>query len=237
MTGPPRVSVILPALDEGRVIGSLLEALQPCREQGHELILADGGSRDGTMAIAAPLVDRLVRSAPGRARQMNAGARAANGDFLWFLHADSTVSPAAVGALADALGRGRRCWGRFDVTLSGGRRALRVVEFMMNWRSRFSGIATGDQAIFITRAAFEAVGGYPEIPLMEDVAISRSLKRLSRPVTLRTRIVTSSRRWEQQGVLRTVLLMWRLRLAFALGADPVRLSERYRQCSSPGAGS
>ena len=229
--------MIVPALDEGRVIGSLLTTLQPCREQGHELLLVDGGSRDRTAEISAPLVDRLIHTAPGRAQQMNAGARAATGDLLWFLHADSAVSPLMVKALADVLGQGARCWGRFDVRLSGTRGALRVVEFMMNWRSRLSGIATGDQGIFVTRAAFEAVGGYPEIPLMEDVALSRALKRLSPPAALGARIVTSSRRWERYGVLRTVLLMWRLRLAFALGADPVRLAQRYRQCSSPEAGS
>ena len=230
---PNRVSVIIPCLNEGAVIGSLLKSLQPCRRQGHEVILVDGGSDDGSAEISASLADRLIVSPKGRARQMNVGARAATREFLWFLHADSGIDASMIGEISRILGEGRHCWGRFDVRLSGDGGALRMVEFMMNWRSRLTGIATGDQGIFVTRHAFESVGGYPDIPLMEDVAISRALKRLSRPATQNSRILTSSRRWEKNGTLKTILLMWRLRFAYALGADPARLSEKYRSCGSP----
>jgi rSAM/selenodomain-associated transferase 2 len=157
---------------------------------------------------------------------MSAGARTAAGDVLWFLHADSRVLPGAQSQLLDAC-RAGAIWGRFDVRLAGHRPLLRLVERMMNWRSRLTGIATGDQGIFVTRAAFEAVGGFPPIPLMEDVALSKALRRQARPVCLSGPILTSSRRWEENGILRTILLMWRLRLAYALGADPRRLADLY----------
>ena len=227
--------MIVPSLDEGRVIVPLLESLQPCRVEGHELILADGGSGDRTVELAAPLVDRVVHAPRGRALQMNAGARHARGGILWFLHADSTVSPGMVEAIQRALAEKDRRWGFFDVRLSGSRPSLRLVEFMMNRRSRLFAIATGDQGLFVTRDAFEAAGGYPGIPLMEDIALSKRLKRLSRPTRPPGRVGTSSRRWEREGVARTVLLMWRLRAAYALGADPARLARRYRPCSSPEA--
>jgi rSAM/selenodomain-associated transferase 2 len=157
---------------------------------------------------------------------MNAGARAARGAYLWFLHADTRVLPGALAALEDACSGGA-LWGRFDVRLSGRQPLLRLVERLMNLRSCLTGIATGDQGIFVTRAGFEDVGGYPEIPLMEDIALSRALRRRARPLCVRTPIETSSRRWEGRGLLRTILLMWRLRLAYALGADPRRLARRY----------
>ncbi|MEW7980092.1 MAG: TIGR04283 family arsenosugar biosynthesis glycosyltransferase [Candidatus Sedimenticola endophacoides] len=231
--GGDRVSVVIPCLDEGAVIERLLRSLQPMRDLGHELILVDGGSRDGSVERAGPWVDHLLKSPPGRARQMNAGARAAQGDIFWFLHADSTLCCDPLESILDALIGEERCWGRFDVRLSGGSPLLRLVSFMMNWRSRLSGIATGDQGIFVRRHAFFSAGGFPDIQLMEDVAISRNLKRLARPCCLRQRLGASGRRWERDGVVRTVLHMWRLRLAYALGADPSALARRYRQCSSP----
>lgn len=221
-----RLSVVIPALNESDHIGALLADLAQARAAGVELILVDGGSTDGTTALAAPAVDRVLTAPRGRANQMNAGARAAAGEVLWFLHADSRVPPEASGALLHACVRGA-LWGRFDVLLSGRLPVLRLVERAMNLRSRLTGIATGDQAIFVTRSAFERVGGYPEIPLMEDIALSKALRGLARPACLRTRIQASSRRWEEQGALRTILLMWRLRLAYALGADPRRLSRFY----------
>ena len=234
-----RVSIIIPALNEGESILSLLHLLQSFRRGGHELILVDGGSRDQTLALARPLVDRVISSPRGRAVQMNTGALRANGDVLWFLHADSRVSVTAIDALLSALAEEHRCWGRFDVALSGRRRLLRVVEFMMNWRSRLTGIATGDQGIFMRRQTFERIGGFPEIELMEDVAISRRLKALAHPCCLSNRILVSSRRWDRNGILKTILLMWRLRLAFFLGADPACLARRYagEKCSSLTAGS
>jgi rSAM/selenodomain-associated transferase 2 len=158
---------------------------------------------------------------------MNAGARASRGAVLLFLHADTRLPEGGLDAVVAGLERSRRAWGRFDVRISGTSAMLPVVAFLMNARSRLSGIATGDQAIFVRRGAFEAAGGFPEIPLMEDVALSRALKRGSRPLCLRQRVVTSGRRWEKNGVLRTILLMWRLRWAYALGADPRRLARLY----------
>ncbi len=224
--GALRFSCIVPVLDEAGSIAALLAALEPLRAAGHELILVDGGSRDGTPALAAGRVDRLLTSAPGRGRQLNAGLQAARGDMILFLHADTRLPDDALALMADARAAGH-CWGRFDVRLSGRRRLLRVVERMMNWRSRLTGIATGDQAIFATRAALAQAGGVPEWPLMEDVELSRRLKRLGRPACVRTPVVTSSRRWEANGILRTILLMWGLRLAFALGASPEWLARRY----------
>ena len=221
-----RLSVVIPALNEAAHIGDLLADLAPARVAGAELILVDGGSTDGTVVLAAPGVDRMLTAPRGRATQMNAGARAAAGDVLWFLHADTRLPPEAPEVLLATCRQGAT-WGRFDVRLSGRLPVLRLVERAMNLRSRLTGIATGDQGIFVTRAAFERVGGFPEIPLMEDIAISKALRRLARPACLGTPILTSSRRWEERGAIRTILLMWRLRLAYALGADPGRLSRLY----------
>ena len=233
----PQVSIVIPCLDEGAIIDRQLQSLQGLRGRGCELILVDGGSSDDSAAAAQPWVDQLVQAPRGRAVQMNAGARVARAPLLWFLHADSSPPDDALGHLCSALARPECCWGRFDVTLSGQRWSLRLVETMMNGRSRLTGIATGDQGIFVTREAFQSVGGFPEIPLMEDVALSQRLRRLAAPVALRQRITTSSRRWERQGVWRTIGRMWWLRLAFALGSDPEQLARRYRQCSSPTSGS
>jgi rSAM/selenodomain-associated transferase 2 len=222
-----RLSIVVPALSEAPRIVAALEALQPLRRQGHEVIVVDGGSTDGTLELARPLADRAFASAPGRARQMNAGAKAATGETLLFLHADSTLPAEAARAVAEALDGGRR-WGRFDVTLSGRARTLMLVAAMMNVRSRWTGIATGDQGIFVERALFEDMGGFPDIPLMEDIALSKALKRKTgRPAALRSRVVASGRRWERHGPWKTIFAMWRLRLEYALGADPAALARRY----------
>jgi rSAM/selenodomain-associated transferase 2 len=223
-----RLSVVVPTLDEAAGIEATLRRLQPLRARGHEVVVADGGSRDGTAATAAPLADRVVAAPRGRARQQNAGAAAATGDVLLFLHADTLAPPDADRLVLDGLRRTGRGWGRFDVRLSGRHPLLRLTGRLIALRSRLSGIATGDQAVFVRRDWFEGAGGFPDIPLMEDVALTRVLRRRGRPLCLRARVVTSSRRWEEQGIARTILLMWRLRLAYALGADPHRLAERYR---------
>jgi rSAM/selenodomain-associated transferase 2 len=223
----PSISIVVPVLDEAAAIAATLGDLAALREQGAEIIVVDGGSRDATRSLAAPFADRVVDSPRGRALQMNAGARAARGATLLFLHADTRLAPGALDAIASGLERTGRAWGRFDVEISAGGAMLRLVAFMMNARSRLTGIATGDQAIFVRRDAFEASGGFPAIPLMEDVALSKILKRRSPPLCLRERAVTSARRWERHGTLRTIVLMWRLRLAYALGADPRRLARRY----------
>lgn len=216
----------MPVLDEAPGLAATLDALAPLRLAGVELVVVDGGSRDGTPAVAQPRADRVVTSPRGRAAQMNAGARAATGDTLLFLHADTRLPEGAVDAIARALADGH-AWGRFDVTIEGASRWLPVVAAFMNARSRLTGIATGDQAIFVRRGVFEVAGGFPPIALMEDIAMSRALKRAGAPACLRERVVTSGRRWERHGPLRTILLMWRLRLAYFLGADPARLAERY----------
>lgn len=224
-----RISIVIPALNEAGGIAATLGALQTLRAQGHELIVVDGGSEDDTIDHAAPLCDKLLTAPRGRARQMNAGARVASGDVLWFLHADTLAPPRAAGDLLTALSRPGCDWGRFDVRLSGRRPLLRVVEAAMNLRSRWSGIATGDQGLFVRRALFERLGGFPDIPLMEDVAFSRLLKQQGAPACLSTRLLTSSRRWEEYGMLRTVFLMWRLRFAYWRGVSPRQLHAWYRQ--------
>lgn len=223
-----RLSVIVPAVNEARVIQGTLEALLPVRAAGHEVIVVDGGSSDATARLAEPLADRVLTAARGRGRQMNAGAAVARGDVLWFLHADTLPPPEADQLIIRGLRRSGREWGRFDVSLSGRHALLRAVEFLMNRRSRMTGIATGDQGVFVRRCLFESLGGFPEIALMEDVAMSRCLKRHGRPLCLGARVVTSSRRWERQGIGRTVLLMWGLRLGYALGVEPARLARFYR---------
>jgi len=222
----PAVTIVIPVLNEAAAIATTLGALQPVRRAGAEIVVVDGGSRDGTPRLAMPLADRVVAAPRGRASQMNAGAAAARCDSLLFLHADTVLPPDALASIETALRA--RAWGRFDVAIDGADPLLAVVAACMNLRSRLTGIATGDQAIFIRRAAFDALGGFPAIPLMEDVAFSRKARRaLGRPACLRSRVLTSGRRWERHGVLRTIVLMWRLRLAYALGADPHRLARRY----------
>ncbi len=225
----PRISIIIPALNEALFIRQTLLALQPLRRSGHEVIVVDGGSHDITEAIAQPFSDHVIRSHRGRARQLNAGARIAKGDILLFLHADSLLSEGAVRAMLGAMKSKKRKWGRFDVRLSGNHPLLRIIESLMNRRSRITGIATGDQGIFVERELFERVGGFQDIDLMEDIALSKALKKYGRPVCLRQRVLTSSRRWEEKGILRTVFLMWRLRLFYFLGSDPGRLAQNYEK--------
>jgi rSAM/selenodomain-associated transferase 2 len=217
-----RLSVVVPALNEAPGIRAALEALAPLRSRGHEVIVVDGGSTDGTPELARGLCDRVLGAARGRARQMNAGAATASGDALVFLHADTRLPDAAdeliLGSLRSFL------WGRFDVEIVGRHRLLKLVACAMNLRSRLTGIATGDQAIFVRRDAFP---GFPEIALMEDVAFCKAMKRVGAPACRRERVVTSGRRWESRGVLRTIVLMWRLRLMYCLGAPPERLERMY----------
>ncbi len=220
-----RLSIIVPVLDEAAHIEAALVALQPLRARGREVIVVDGGSADATAALAQPLCDRVLVAPRGRAAQMNAGARVARGDAFLFLHADTRLPASAEGAIDTALNR--RQWGRFDVRIDSARPLLALVSFMMNARSRLTGIATGDQALFARRAAFEAAGGFPVLALMEDIALSARLKRQGPPACLAQVVATSARRWEKHGVLRTIMLMWRLRLAYFFGADPERLARIY----------
>jgi rSAM/selenodomain-associated transferase 2 len=222
-----RLSIIIPTLDEAPRIVATLESLGALRGRGHEVIVADGGSGDATETLALGLADRVVRSPAGRAEQMNAGARVASGDVLLFLHADTRLPEACDRLVLSGLAAGAEAWGRFDVRIAGSHPVLRLVETMMNLRSRLTRICTGDQAIFVRRTVFEAIGGYPRQELMEDIAISERLRRVSAPLCLRETCLTSARRWEENGVLRTIMLMWWLRLQYALGATPARLARAY----------
>lgn len=224
----PWLSIVMPVLDEAATLGATLRPLQAWRARGCELLVVDGGSRDATVAVARGACDAVIEAARGRAAQMNAGAAVARGDVLLFLHADTRLPGDADAAIRESLGTSGRCWGRFDVVIEGRSRMLPVVAKLMNARSRLTGICTGDQAMFCTRQAFRAVGGFPAISLMEDIALSKALCRLSRPACLRLRVVTSGRRWDEHGAWSTILLMWRLRAAYFLGADPAVLARRYR---------
>jgi len=274
----PRLSIIIPTLNEAEGIAKLLTSLSPLRQRGHEVIVADGGSHDGTAELARPLADLVIDAPRGRAAQMNAGAAQAKSEVLLFLHADTRL-PAQADELileqlaigdqvegnsvdvATAVGRNKpapagvsgkpkaqmpetvvarpysglhlvlnstaHVWGRFDVVIEGTHPLLPVIAWVMNRRSRWTGIATGDQAIFVRREVFESMGGFPDMPLMEDIALSKKLKAIGPPLCIKARVTTSGRRWERHGVISTVLKMWRLRLAFFLGADPARLAKAY----------
>jgi rSAM/selenodomain-associated transferase 2 len=219
-----RLTVVVPALNEAAGIRAALEALAPLRARGHEVIVADGGSTDGTAQLAAGFCDQILSAPRGRAVQMNAGARAASGDALLFLHADTLLPPRVDDLVFSSLEN--HLWGRFDVKIDAQHPLLKIVSCAMNLRSRLTGIATGDQAIFVRRAAF---AGFPEIALMEDVAFCKAMKKLGPPACRRETVLTSGRRWESRGVLRTILLMWSLRLLYFLGARPERLIRFYKQ--------
>ena len=221
------LSIIIPVLNEAVSIVSSLAALSALRQAGAEVIVADGGSADDTVALAGPLADQVIAAPRGRGAQMNVGAAVAKGETLLFLHSDTRLPVAAAGLIADGLAASARAWGRFDIAITGTHPFLPVIAATINWRSRLTGIATGDQAMFVTRKAFNRAGGFPDIPLMEDIALSRALKTLSPPLCLSQRTTTSGRRWEKNGVIRTILLMWRLRLSYWLGADPEKLARRY----------
>ena len=223
-----RLCIVVPVRNEAAVIERALMRLQALRAAGVEVVVVDGQSTDASAALARPLADRVLCTAAGRALQMNAGAAAGARPLLLFLHADTELPAGAIPALLAALDGGFD-WGRFDVAIEPATPLLRLVAAMMNLRSRASAIATGDQALFMRREAFDAVGGFPCQDLMEDVEISRRLRRRGRPACLRLRVRTASRRWLRHGVLRTVLLMGWLRLRYALGADPAALARLYRE--------
>lgn len=222
-----RLSIVTPVLNEAAGIVETLTALAPLRAAGVEVIVADGGSTDATVQLATPYADQIVHAPRGRARQMNAGAAVSGGDVLLFLHADTRLPDSALADLDAALAGGAQ-WGRFDVRISGRPAMLRVVAASINLRSRLSGIATGDQAIFVRRRAFDEVGGFADYPLMEDLALSDALRKRWRPACLKAKVTTSGRRWEQHGVWRTIVLMWTLRSAYRLGISPDVLARHYR---------
>ncbi len=217
------ISIIIPCLNEAEYIGDLIQSLKS-HYSAFEIIVVDGGSTDNTVAIAQPLADILIQSSAGRANQLNVGAQQATGDLLWFIHADSQIPKKAIQAL---VALESPSWGRFDVHLSGHHWSFRMIEFMMNWRSRITGIATGDQAIFISTALFSKIGGFPPLKLMEDIEISKKLKQTTSPLCLTEQIITSSRRWQEQGIFKTVLKMWWFRLSWFFGVSDQTLYRKY----------
>jgi len=229
------ISIIIPVLNEEKHIHRFLCSLRQYKDRGHEIILVDGGSIDNTINIAQPMVTHCLASEAGRAKQMNTGAKTARGDVLLFLHADTFLPDNADFFIQESLSD-RKCnkkrnkkWGRFNVQFTSNHLAFRMIESMMNLRSRITGIATGDQAIFMTKDTFNRVGCYPEIKLMEDICMSKSLLKHSRPACLKQKVITSSRRWETHGILRTIFFMWSLRLRFFLGANPEDLAAEYQR--------
>jgi len=221
-----KISIIIPVLNEEMNLSRLSDYLQSVQQQGHEVIVVDGGSRDNTLSIAYRITNTVIVSMPGRALQMNSGAAIASGEVLLFLHADTFLPEDALKIISD-LSQKKNLWGRFNVRLSSSRFVFRLIETLMNLRSCFTSIATGDQAIFIEKNLFKQVAGFPEIALMEDIEISRRLKKTARPVCIKEKVITSSRRWENNGVVATVLLMWKLRLYYFFGVSPEKLKQLY----------
>ncbi len=224
--------IVIPVFNEGSTLAVRLKALAPLRARGAELVVVDGGSIDDTWAIASALADQLLLAPRGRASQMNAGARDARTETLLFLHADTQLPDGADLLVAHALRAGHH-WGRFDVRIDGSPAALRMVARLMNLRSRLTGIATGDQAIFVRRSVFESQGGFADLPLMEDVELSTRLRRHSAPACIQTPVITSGRRWEQHGVWRTIALMWWLRAAYFSGVNADALARWYGYVPRP----
>ncbi|WP_240488269.1 MULTISPECIES: TIGR04283 family arsenosugar biosynthesis glycosyltransferase [unclassified Halomonas] len=226
----PQLSIVIPVLNEAAGIEAALVPLQLLRAQRLstqvEVIVVDGGSCDDSVRIATPLADRVFGSSPGRGVQMNLGAQHARAPALLFLHADTQLPDDAVEQITRALNR--HAWGRFAIQLSGRSRWLPVVSWMMNQRSRLTGIATGDQGIFVRASTFKAVGGFPEQPLMEDIELSKRLKQVSRPACLATKVISSGRRWDQVGAWKTIRLMWRLRYRYWRGVSATQLAKEYR---------
>lgn len=236
ISGQASLSIIVPVLNEIELLPELLAYLQMWQTRGHEIILVDGGSQDGTISQAENESFTVLRSETGRAMQMNTGAKNAKGDILLFLHADCRLPVNADGIILQAYiqrlakedGQGNFFWGRFDVNISGDVFMLKVVAWFMNVRSRLSGIATGDQGIFVERELFEAVGGFPEQPLMEDIELSKSLKKICRPLCIKEKLTTSDRRWKNKGIWPTIFLMWRLRWAYWRGMSSEALAKEYQ---------
>ncbi|WP_455217765.1 TIGR04283 family arsenosugar biosynthesis glycosyltransferase [Kaarinaea lacus] len=224
-----KASIVIPVLNEEAAIPEKLAQLQPLRNEGHEVIVVDGGSADSSIQLARQGADIVIQSAKGRATQMNAGAGIANGELLVFLHIDTDLPSGGIGEVVNNIAKNGEYWGRFNVRLSGSHFLFRIIETMMNWRSRITGIATGDQVIFVSRGLFQRTGGFPDIPLMEDIELSSRLKKISKPVCLKDEVITSSRRWESSGICKTIIFMWWLRLSYWLGKDPSQLARQYYQ--------
>jgi len=223
-----RLSIVVPVLNEAQQLPGLLDHLQHWQHRGCEIIIVDGGSSDGSQALIEAHGFHVICAERGRARQMNVGAQGACGDILIFLHADTRLPQQADALVRHALLGGQNVWGRFDLRLEGRHGMLRVIAWMMNLRSRLTGIATGDQAIFVTVSAFNKIGGFADLPLMEDIQLSKDLLRTSRPACISHKAITSGRRWMEKGVWRTIWLMWRLRWAHWRRTPADILAKRYQ---------
>lgn len=222
----PLLSIIIPVLNEAAAITEQLPRWQQLQQAGCEVIVADGGSDDNSSSLLELHVDQLVSSAKGRAKQMNTAAKQASAAWLLFLHVDTELT-VSIDEVIQQLAVSDAAWGFFRLRLSGQQWPFRVIERAINCRSRLTSVATGDQCLFVRADVFRCLAGYADIPLMEDVELSKRLRRLSRPLIINIPVVTSSRRWQQHGIIKTVLLMWRLRLAYFLGVSPQRLQQSY----------
>ncbi|VAW93181.1 Glycosyl transferase, family 2 [hydrothermal vent metagenome] len=225
-TNEPKISIIIPVINEATSIINFLKPLQYYRNKGHELILVDGGSHDDTLKLSQNYVDQTFSSKLGRAAQMNFGAKHANNTILLFLHSDTYLPNSADTIIINALTK-NKIWGRFNVELSNNRFIFRTIAWLMNLRSKITKLATGDQAIFINKKIFNNIKGYPDIPLMEDIALCKNLRKKYSCVCLSNKIITSSRRWEKNGIYHTIILMWRIRALYYFGVSPKRLAELY----------
>ncbi|MCU7833774.1 MAG: TIGR04283 family arsenosugar biosynthesis glycosyltransferase [gamma proteobacterium symbiont of Taylorina sp.] len=221
-----RISIIIPVYNEADTIEDFLKKLQEFRQYGHEVVLVDGHSQDKTQELARPYVDRLISSAKGRARQMDLGAKMATGQVFLFLHADTQLPDSADLLILNSLARGKY-WGRFNIRLSGTNLLFRIIEKMMNWRSCLTGIATGDQAIYMSKMLYHDIGGFPQIELMEDIELCTRLIKWTKPDCLKQSVISSSRRWEKNGILHTVLFMWMMRLQYFFGVSAKQLQKKY----------
>lgn len=224
----PQLSIIVPVLNEASQLPELAAHLLPLQDTVCEVILVDGGSEDGTVSLATELGFEVISANRGRASQMNKGADYASGNVLLFLHADTRLPENAVTLVLSVCQKNNTVWGRFDVQITGDSFMFKVIARLINWRSRLTAIATGDQAIFVVRRLFNKVKGFPEQALMEDIELCKRLKIHARPICLRESVITSGRRWQERGIWRTIWLMWHLRLAYWCGANPDDLLVKYR---------
>ena len=221
------ISIVIPVLNEHKGIVFFLKNLQRFRPRC-QLIVVDGGSKDDTIDLAIPYVDKVLEATTGRAEQMNKGATEAVAPILLFLHADTFLPDDAVTQIKQAIAQQYR-WGRFDIKLMSPHPALTIIACFMNWRSKLTGIATGDQAIFVEKGFFETSGAYPDIALMEDIALSKKLNKVAKPYCVSSKVTSSARRWHQFGIVKMMLLMWWLRLRYFLGDSPSNLAQLYKE--------